>query len=116
MKDSNVIRTNTQNAGHLLAIFSWVLVFIVFTVIASVLVVDFMGTEFEKPNSDFWPIMAVCVSSIVALLLTARGLRLHQQWARYLGVFLAVISLAAFPVGTVLGLFIISYIHKGWND
>jgi len=110
------MKSNTQNAGHLLAIFSWVLIFIIVTVFASVLVVDVMGNEFEKPNSDFWPIMTISIVAVIILLITARGLKFHRQWARYLGIFLAIISLAAFPVGTVLGLFAISYILKGWNE
>ena len=115
MKDSN-IKTNTQNAGHLLAILSWVLIFIIGTIILSVLMVDMMGDEFEKPSSDFWPIMAAGVTLVTVILIAARGLKFHQQWARYLGGFIGVLSLAAFPVGTVLGLFVLSNLVKGWHE
>lgn len=115
MTDSK-IKTNTQNAGHLLAIFSWVLIFIVGTVLLSVVVVDVLGVELENPDSYFWPTISVCIGFIVILLATAKGLQLHQQWARYLGLVLAVITLAAFPVGTVLGLFILSNLVKGWKE
>ncbi|HIE91118.1 MAG: hypothetical protein ABGW96_01015 [Methylophilaceae bacterium] len=110
------VKTNTQNAGHLLAIFSWVIIFIIGTVLLSVLVVDMLGVELEHPDSYFWPTMAVCIGFVIALLVTARGLRFHKQWARHLGFVLAVIVLAAFPVGTVLGLFILSNIIKGWKE
>lgn len=110
------IKTNTQNAGHLLAIFSWVIIFIISTVLLSVLVVDMLGVGLENPDSYFWPTMAVCIGLVIALLVTARGLRFHKQWARYLGFVLAVIALAAFPVGTVLGLFALSNIIKGWKE
>ena len=115
MTDSK-IKTNTQNAGHLLAIFSWVIIFIIGTVLLSVLVVDVLGVELENPDSYFWPTMGVCIGFVIALLVTARGLRFHKQWARYLGGFLAVITLLAFPVGTVLGLFILSNLVKGWHE
>ncbi len=116
MNDSNNVKSNTQTAGHLLAIFSWVLIFIIVTIFISVLVVDLMGEEIEKPNSDFWPIMSLFVGFVLMLLITARGLQFHQQWARYVGGLSAALSLAAFPVGTVLGLFVLSYLKKGWNE
>ena len=115
MTDSK-IKTNTQNAGHLLAIFSWVLIFIVVTILLSVLVVDMLSVELEHPDTYFWPIICIFGGFIAALLVTARGLKFHQQWARYLGGFLAVLTLAAFPVGTVLGLFILSNLVKGWHE
>jgi hypothetical protein len=116
MKVSSNIKSDTQTAGHLLAIFSWVLIFIIVTIFISVLMVNLMSEEIEKPNSDFWPIMSLFVGYVLVLLAAARGLKFHQQWARYIGGLSAVLSLAAFPVGTVLGLFVLSYIKKGWNE
>jgi|GEM_PF-1183727 ABC-type transport system involved in multi-copper enzyme maturation permease subunit len=116
MNKSTAIKSNTQNAGHLLSIFCWVLIFIIVTIFASILAVDLMSDEIEKPGSDFWPIMMAFVGYVVLILLATRGLRLHQQWARYVAGVLAVIALIAFPVGTVLGLFVLSYLIKGWHE
>jgi cadmium resistance protein CadD (predicted permease) len=114
--DTNALRSNTQNAGHLIAILSWLVLFIMATVTASVLAVDFMGTKLEKPDSIFWPIVFAWYGFGFILMITAHGLKQHQQWARYLGSFLGSISIIAFPVGTVMGLFILSYLHKGWHE
>lgn len=116
MTDKNVIKTNTQNAAHLVAILSWLVIFIMATVTISVLAVDFMGAKLEKPESAFWPIVFAWYTFGIVLFITAKGLKQHLQWARYLGVFLGFISLIAFPVGTVMGLFILSYLHKGWHE
>jgi hypothetical protein len=116
MKDTNVVSSNTQNAARLLAILGWLVIFIISTVIASVLVVSYMGQEAERSTPLFWlTIMAIaCLGFII--LITANSLKRHRNWARYLGGFLAVSSLIAFPVGTVMGLFILSYLHKGWDE
>lgn len=116
MSDKALIKSNTQNAGHLLSIFSWVLIFIILTIFASILAVNVLSNEIEKPNSDFWPIMMAFISYVVSCLWAARGLRLHQKWARYVAGALAILALIAFPVGTVLGLFVLSYLKKGWNE
>jgi uncharacterized protein YacL len=111
-----VLKSNTQNAAHLVNILSWLIFFIIGVMIASVLVVDFMAVDYESPNSSFWPIMAACVMFGIVLLITAAGLKKHLQWARYLAAVIAILSLIAFPVGTVMGLFILSYLRKGWNE
>lgn len=116
MAEKNTVKSNTQSAAHLLAILGWLVLFIIVTVTASVLVVDIMGDELESPNNSFWPIVIACYCFGFTLLIIANALSQHRPWARYVAAFIAFISLIAFPVGTVLGLFILSYIHKGWHE
>ncbi|MEE9331280.1 MAG: hypothetical protein V3U89_03515 [Methylophilaceae bacterium] len=116
MKETNAVSSNTQNAARLLAILGWLLFFIIGTVIASVLVVSYMGQEAERSTPLFWFTIIAIVCLGLILLMTANSLKRHRHWARYVGGFLAVVSLIAFPVGTVMGLFILSYLHKGWNE
>ena len=114
--NNGMIKTNTQTAGHLMKILSWLVFFIAGVMVASVLAVDFMAPDYESPNSSFWPIMLACFAFGTLLLFTAKSLHNHLQWARYLAAFISVISLIAFPVGTFMGLFILSYLRKGWDE
>ena len=116
MASNEVIRTNTQNAAHLVKILSWLVFFIIGVMVASVLIVDLMAADFESPNSRFWPIMWACAMFGALLLITAHGLNKHLQWARYLAAFISIVSLIAFPVGTFMGLFILGYLRKGWDE
>lgn len=116
MADSNAINSNSYNAGHLLKIWAWLLLFVVGTIIISVLVVNFMGDEPETSTPLFWTIIGLILLLSFIILVTANGLKKHRQWARYVGGFLAFMALIAFPVGTVMGLFILSYIGKGWDE
>ncbi len=116
MASENRFGSNTKNAAHLLEILAWVLLFIIFTVVLSVLVVNFMGEEAEKSSFDFWFSVGGIFFLCMVLIYTASALKKHQHWARYLAAFLATIALIGFPVGTVLGLFILSCLHKGWKE
>lgn len=116
MTTSHAVNSNSHNAGHLLAIWAWLLLFVVGTIIVSVLVVNIMGDEPEKSTPLFWTIIGAILMLSFIVLVTARGLKQHKQWARYVGLLLASMALIAFPVGTVMGLFILSYINKGWNE
>ena len=116
MAKSETIKTNTQTAGHLLKILSWLVFFIAGVMVLSVLAVDVMAPEYESPNSTFWPIMLASFAFGAWLLFTAKALHHHYQWARYMAAFISVISLVAFPVGTFMGLFILNYLRKGWDE
>lgn len=116
MTENVSIKTNTQTAGHLLKILSWLVFFIIGVMVLSVLAVDLMAPEYESPNSSFWPIMLASFAIGAWLLITAKALHHHRQWARYMAAFISVISLIAFPVGTFMGLFILNYLRKGWDE
>jgi hypothetical protein len=116
MAKNETIKTNTQTAGHLLKILSWLVFFIAGVMVLSVLAVDLMAPEYESPNSTFWPIMLACFAFGALLLFIAKALHSHLQWARYMAAFISVISLVAFPIGTFMGLFILNYLRKGWDE
>ncbi|MGJ8621088.1 MAG: hypothetical protein ACSHWN_12230 [Methylophilaceae bacterium] len=116
MANNEKIKTNTQSAANLLKILSWLVFFIAGVMVVSVLAVDIMAPEYESPNSSFWPIMVACFAFGAVLLITAKGLYQHLQWARYLAGFISIVSLIAFPIGTFMGLFILSYLRKGWDE
>lgn len=116
MTDSKKINTNTQNAGHLMMILGLLLLFIIATICISVMMVNVMGDEVERPDSLFWPIISAAAAFGFVLLFIANRLKGHHHWARYAASFLGTVSLIAFPVGTVMGLFILSYLYKGWEE
>lgn len=115
MADSN-IKSNSQNAAHLLAILGWLVILISAVVVGSALVVNYMAEGAEQASPAFWASTSSSIGIGIAFLIVANGLKRHKMWARYIGGFLSFISLVAFPVGTVMGLFILGYIHKGWNE
>ena len=40
----------------------------------------------------------------------------HKDWGRTVGVILGTIQLLGFPVGTIIGAYILWCLIKGWND
>lgn len=49
------------------------------------------------------------------LLLVARGIRKRRAWARNTGVVLALGALVAFPIGTILGIFLLLQLVIRWH-
>ena len=44
--------------------------------------------------------------------ITARGIENQRRWAKWLGIVLAILSLPRIPVGTIIGVATLIYIHR----
>jgi len=113
---SELKNTNSQNAARLIKVLGWLDLFIIGTMALSVLVVKFMAEEFERANPTFWPVVIASLLLGVFLLFVSKALAQHKPLASCAGALFAGLVLFLLPVGTVLGLFILSYIYKGWHE
>jgi uncharacterized Tic20 family protein len=74
--------------------------------------------DIGDPIGEFWAVFGLTCGVIfilisgIALVLAGWGLLRMKQWARWLAFVLAIISLFAFPIGTVIGALIIWYLLK----
>jgi hypothetical protein len=74
--------------------------------------------EINDPIGEFWFGFGLTCGLIwllltgIALVLSGWGLLRLKQWARWLAFVLAIFSLFAFPIGTVIGGVIIWYLLK----
>lgn len=44
------------------------------------------------------------------------ALKEHKDWARIVGIVYGVLNLPAFPIGTIIGGFLLYWLIKGWDD
>ena len=52
-------------------------------------------------------VLIICLVIGILYLLVAGGLKKKKNWAKIVGIILAVISLANFPIGTALGIWLL---------
>jgi hypothetical protein len=52
----------------------------------------------------------------VAHLVVGSALNQHKNWARIVGIVYGSVSLIGFPVGTVVGAFLLWWLVKNWDD
>lgn len=48
-------------------------------------------------------------------VITARAVMEHKKWGQVVAIIMAVLLLCAFPIGTILGIYILVCLTKGWN-
>lgn len=60
--------------------------------------------------------LALLVVLGVAHLFVGSALKAHNNWARIVGIVYGSICLIGFPVGTVIGAFLLWWLVKQWDD
>ncbi len=57
----------------------------------------------------------VCVALPLLIFLIARGVRARNELARTFAVFFAIVLLAGFPVGTIIGIYLLFQLFLCWE-
>ncbi len=94
--------------------------FFALTMACMLIAIPFSGLydDIGDPIGEFWVSFTVTCGVVyvlimaLALLFAGWGLLRLKGWARWLAFILAIFSLFAFPIGTVIGAFIIWYLLK----
>jgi len=98
----------------------WMFLSVVFTLIgmAAILLFAFPGVSYHVVYFDVGAVFGLSIV-LLSLLATAGigltggiGLLQGRSWGRILGIVHAVLSLFAFPFGTVIGVLVIIYLAK----
>jgi hypothetical protein len=94
------------------AVFMFMIACIIVAVLAGIF------SEIGDQTGQFWVTFGMGCGVVfvglsgIALVIAGWGLLQMKQWARWLAFILAIISLFAFPIGTVIGAVIIWYLLK----
>jgi len=106
--------THRQKAAMLIRVLGW-LALLPATFIAVAAVAEFSTGTLENPVA-----LALFFLFFAGLGLfyftVSSGIRQGKEWGRMLGFVISAFSLLAFPIGTLLGGFILYYLVTGWNE
>ena len=104
----------TVKAGRLIRMFGWVNLAFTLALIAAVGVSTMAESDFN-PGWD-WIVFAPALVLSLVYLLVGAGIKSYKTWAKIAGAALAVLSLLIFPVGTLIGIFVLVYLVRGWKE
>ena len=62
----------------------------------------------------FWVIAVLMVGLPALMIVIAQGLFAQKPWARTAGIVYGVFALFGFPVGTIIGIYVLWQLRKGW--
>ena len=108
---------NIDKAGRLVKLLGWIYI-LMFLGMALAVVIPFLY-DGDKPDDQlpFFGILSVYSLGVsILFLIVGSSIKKNKKWAKITGVFLAILSLLFFPIGTVIGIFILYYLYNGWNE
>jgi len=101
-------------AGRLIRLLGWI--YIVIAVVIGVAIILPNVVANESIEAALWaPFAAVVVIALLVLAIGA-GVKQGKGWAKVLGAIICVLSLANFPLGTIIGAIALFYLIKGWDE
>jgi hypothetical protein len=115
------VKMKRPDGVTVIAVWNFVQAFFLLIGVCSLLAIPVSGifADIGDSTGEFWAYFGVTCGVIwllitgIALVLAGWGLLGMKQWARWLTFVLAIFSLFAFPIGTVIGAVIIWYLLKG---
>ena len=105
-------------AGRVMRFLGWIGAFVMICVVIAI-VAGMLGSAKKMPPSGWFAIPLVFViggASCWFQLFLGQAVKNHKEWARTVGIILSALQLFAFPLGTLIGAYILWQLWKGWDD
>jgi hypothetical protein len=67
-------------------------------------------------SAELIGLLVVMLVFSIFIIYVGRALRQHKEWARMVGMLYAVLILLAFPVGTIIGVYILWKLGLKWKE
>jgi hypothetical protein len=108
--------TNLQKAGRLIRLLGWLSLIAVIGIVAAI-AIPLIATG--KGIGQAIPIILLSLLSLVIPIIhfwVGNSIKQNKKWAKIIGVIIGILNLLNFPIGTFIGIFILLYLYKGWNE
>lgn len=103
-----------QKAGRVIRLMAWLGTFAT-VVIGIAILLPPLSTDKPLPL-ELVPLLLVAAILAGVPFLIAAGVLRHATWGRYTGIAYGLISLFAFPLGTIVGLYVLAQLVFGWAE
>ena len=108
--------SNLHKAGRLLKLFGWLAMIAIVGISSSILIPIIHDGKIDEEVYIAIPLIVLAVSISVFYLFIGNAVKKDKIWAKVTGIVLAGVSLFSFPIGTIIGGFILYYLYRGWNE
>ena len=104
-----------EKAGRIVRLLAWIQAVVGVGVFAAILVPLIFGSVHKAPPAMFF-VSFLAAAALTAFLLTlGKAIKEHKTWGRILGIAYGLLFLFGFPLGTIIGAYILWCLIKGWD-
>jgi len=110
--------TPYEKAGRVIRLFAWIQVFAIVGIavaIAIPLLVSGRAASAPPPRTEL-VIVATFVGFTIFQFILGSAVKEHKDWGRSVGIIYGILSLLGFPIGTLIGSYILWCLLKGWEE
>ena len=101
-------------AGRMIRLFAWIILVAEVGIILALAIPVIAGRG--QFTIKLILLILFSVGSAVFQLILGQAIKEHRQWGRTVGIIFGVLWLFGFPIGTLLGGYILWCLIKGWDE
>ena len=107
--------SNLYKAGRVLRFTAWIALLASAYIIVSI---TYLNKEmYGMVGMDMYIVMlSIAIPSALFSLYVGNALKQNKKWAKIPSVALATLAVLSPPLGTILGIFTLYYIYRGWSE
>ena len=101
-----------ERAARVMRVVGWI-----FLVLGAAAIFAVFRPAFDSQDplpGKFWVIAILMVGLPALMIAISQGLFAQKPWARTAGIVYGVLALCGFPVGTIIGIYVLWQLRKGW--
>jgi predicted exporter len=108
-----------EKAGRVIRLFAWIQVVAIVGIGAAIaipMMVSGRAASAPPPWAGLLIILVVIVGLTVFQLIMGTAVKEHKDWGRIVGIIYGILTLFGFPIGTLVGAYILWCLLKGWEE
>jgi hypothetical protein len=107
-----------EKASRAILILGWIILIAVIGIAAAVLIPVMLGGKWPHDphalKANLLTALFFCVAIFHFVL--AKAVKQHKEWGRTVGIIFGILQLFGFPIGTIIGAYILWCLIKGWDE
>lgn len=108
--------TAYEKAGRLIRLLAWLQVIMLVGIAAAIIIPAMSGTLQGGQHLEILLIFIPLALIPYFFLTLGKAIKEHKDWGRIVGIIYGILLLFGFPLGTLLGGYILWCLIKGWDD
>lgn len=107
-----------EKAGRAIILFGSIILIATIGIVAAVIIPVFLGGKGLQDPSAVKALLISLLLFCIAIFhfVLGKAIKEHKEWGRVVGTVLGFLQLFGFPIGTIIGAYVLWCLIKGWDD
>ncbi len=103
-------------AGRILIVMAWFNLALAVVIGALWYNLDSNMPGSEIMTNQYMLVLSISIPASILSLVVGKALKHNKTWTKIPALLLTLLAFVSVPVGTIIAIFIIYYLYKGWSE